>query len=848
MSEPALWLLDAFDMLSRRMGVAIVLASFTLSVVVAAPPDFPPSGNGIWFTEPGRGFDFWADDWLPVGNGYLAAMVNGQTTQEVTQLNIESLWAGGPFQYPNYNGGNKMPSEQQTVAQEMQVIRQAIFRSPDGTIDSIVELTNDITGYGSYVGAGYLLATLDLSGDFPDFVRWLDMDIAVQRTSWTQGNVSFLRETFCSHPTQACVQHINTTGSSSLPILTYAYSIDAEPGLPTPNVSCFDNSTLRITGTASSPGMAFEILARVSASGTNASVTCTPAATNNATITVRGASASWITWVGDTDYDANAGDAAHNFSFKGADPHDALVVRIGPATATPSTYANILAAHVADYSALMGKFHLDLGQKPDFDTPTDELRNAYQTDVGDTYLEWLLFNFGRYLLASSARGTLPANLQGKWGKDANNPWGADYHANINLQMNYWFAELTDMDVVRPLFDYIEKTWAPRGSLTAQYLYNISQGWATHDEMNIFGHTGMKQGGGTTSAAADYPEANAWMMVHVWDHFDFTQDTDWFKAQGWPLLKGVAQFHLQKLVPDTRFNDSTLVTIPCNSPEQAPITLGCAHAQQVIWELFNAIDKGYPISGDTDIAFLNEVRTKRAQMDKGIHIGSWGQLQEWKVDMDSPSDTHRHLSHLVGLYPGYAITGYDPAVQQTRKNYTHEEVIAAATTSLVHRGNGTGPDADSGWEKVWRAACWAQLANASEFYHELSYALERNFAPNLFSLYSAGPGAIFQIDANFGFTAALLNGLIQAPDVASTSDVYNVFVLPALPSNWRSGSIQNVRLRGGLGVSFSWEMSTLTSLEVVAADTVAAGRRIRFWHKAEVIRELTVFSEMNIKLM
>ncbi len=172
--------------------------------------------------------------------------------------------------------------------------------------------------------------------------------------------------------------------------------------------------------------MAFEILARVSASGNNASVACASINTNNATISVRGASASWITWVGGTDYDANAGDAAHGFSFKGVDPHDALVALIGPATATPSTYADILATHIADYSALMDKFQLDLGQKPDLDTPTDQLRDAYQTDIGDTYLEWLLFNFGRYLLASSARGTLPANLQGKWGKDVGNPWGADY--------------------------------------------------------------------------------------------------------------------------------------------------------------------------------------------------------------------------------------------------------------------------------------------------------------------------------------------------------------------------------------------------------------------------------------
>ncbi|KAI1792253.1 Six-hairpin glycosidase-like protein [Ganoderma leucocontextum] len=480
------------------------------------------------------------------------------------------------------------------------------------------------------------------------------------------------------------------------------------------------------------------------------------------------------------------------------------------AYATPSTYADILATHIADYSELMGTFQLARGQKTgDLDTLTDQLRAAYQTDVGDTYLEWLLFNFGRYLLASSARGALPANLQGKWGKDANNPWGADYHSNINLQMNYWFAELTDMDIVKPLFGYIEKAWAPRAALTAQYLYNISEGWVTHDEMNTFGHTGMKGSGNNTFSAADYPAGLLPKMLHVWEDFDFTQDADWFKAQGWPLLKGVAQFHLQKLVPDVHFNDSTLIVVPCNSPEQAPITLGCAHAQQVIWQLFHAIEKGFPISGDMDIAFLNAVRTMRAQMDNGIHIGPWGQLQEWKVDMDSPDDTHRHLSHLIGLYPGYAIT------------------------SLVHRRNGTAPDADSGWEKVWRGACWAQLGNASEFYLELSVRQTPSSATSrrtCFSFYSAGPGAIFQIDANFGFAAALLNGSIQAPDVPSTSDVYNVFILPALPANWPSGSIKT-------GPLMEISQTPLFNITLTDADTtwVVARFTLREPHRRQCVR-------------
>ncbi|KAI0718400.1 glycoside hydrolase family 95 protein [Cerioporus squamosus] len=827
---------------ARACVIGLALGLFS---VAAAPTGFPASGNGLWFNQPGR-LDAWSNDWLPIGNGYIAAMLQGETAQEAAQLNIESLWSGGPFQDPSYNGGNKLPSDQVTVAQQMQVIRQSIFQSDSGTIDNIEELTTDAGAYGSYVGAGYLLTSMDVTGDVSAFTRWLDMDAAVQRTLWTQSHTTFIRETFCSHPLEACMQHINTSDASALPALTYAYSIAAESGLPTPTVSCLDNSTLQVTGMASSPGMTFEILARVSAAvsdGSIPSVACGPAGTGNATISVSGASAAWLTWVGGTNYDQNAGDAAHNFTFQGADPHDALVALIDSATSSSSTYDDIVSAHVADYSGLMTKFELDLGQVPDLDTPTDQLKNAYETDTGNTYLEWLLFNFGRYLLAGSARGALPANLQGKWAKDSSNPWGAD--SNINIQMNYWFAELTDMDVVKPLFDYIQKNWVPRGSLTAQYLYNISEGWVTHDE--IFGHTGMKIGGGTTAQAADYPESNAWMMLHVWDHFDFTQDIAWFKSQGWPLLKSAAQFHLQKLVPDERFNDSTLVVVPCNSPEQVPITLGCAHAQQVIWQLFNAIEKGFPSSGDDDAEFLDEVRTKRSQMDKGIHIGSWGQLQEWKVDMDSPDDTHRHLSHLIGLYPGYAVTNYNATVQATASNYTYDEVIAAATTSLIHRGNGTGPDADSGWEKVWRAACWAQLGNASEFYHELSYALERNFAPNLFSLYSSGADAIFQIDANFGFPAALLNALFQAPDQPSIQDVYVVKVLPALPPQWSSGSIKGVRLRGGLSIGFAWKSRKVSAL-VLTADAVAPRRQVRFMQGNDEIKTVAVEPGVRVQIL
>ncbi|KAG6816007.1 hypothetical protein H0H87_009499 [Tephrocybe sp. NHM501043] len=713
-----------------------------VTLSISAPPGFPTSGNGLWFNTSAS---VWAKEWLPVGNGYLAAMVPGGTTYEATQLNIESLWSGGPASDPAYNGGNKQAADRFSTARVMDDYRKQIFQSPTGDITTL------------------------------------------------------------------------------------------ESGLPAPNITCLDSNTLRIRGTIeASRGMVYEILARLKTTPVKANTTTTQCiqlpvpsgAPFNATLQVKAGSSreAWISWVGDTDYSMDTGNAAAGFSFRGPDPHNSLLSLISSPAVGSSSFSSILSQHVADYkSALTEKFSLSLGQKPRLDVPTDVIKSQYKIDTGDGYLEWLLFNYGRYMLVSSGRGVLPANLQGKWANGYGNAWSADYHSNINIQMNYWAAEMTNLDVTLPLFDYFEKTWAPRGAYTAQVLYNITRGWVVHNEMNIFGHTGMK-GPGDTAQWANYPEANAWMMLHVWDHFDYTNDVVWWKVQGYPLLKGVASFHLDKLIPDLYSNDSTLVVSPCNSPEQTPITFGCAHAQQLIWQVFNAVEKGFAASGDTDTAFLAEVKDKRARMDKGIHIGTWGQLQEWKFDRDSPSDTHRHLSHLIGLYPGYAVTGYDPSVQGTPA--TKQQVIDAATVSLIHRGNGTGPDADSGWEKAWRAAAWAQLGNAEEFYHELSYAINRNFGPSLFSLYNPfDPDPIFQIDANLAYPAALLNALIQAPDTPTASTPLTVTLLPALPKQWPSGSIKGARIRGGLTLDLQWKngkpvgASFMVDANVVARDVV-----------------------------
>uniref|UniRef100_D8QJY6 Glycoside hydrolase family 95 protein n=1 Tax=Schizophyllum commune (strain H4-8 / FGSC 9210) TaxID=578458 RepID=D8QJY6_SCHCM len=821
-----------------------VLAAQTLAatrIVFAAPNGFPASGNGLWYDTPGTN---WGREYLPIGNGYIAAMTPGGTTLETTQLNLESLWSGGPFEDPSYNGGNKIPENRDSTRAAMASIRSAIFTSENGTIADATSFTDFSTG--SYAGAGYLFTTLGTSGDIAGYGRWLDLDQAIARTTWTQGNANIDRTTFCSHPAQACVQQ---TSASAAQNITYAFSVAPEIGLPSPNVTCLDDATLQVRGLAGAPGMLYEILFHALSAG-NSSVSCasadpydTSVDTLNATLSASGTDLT-IVWVGDTEYSMDAGDEAHDFSFRGEDPHDALLSRLS--SLQNSTFADLLEEHLQDVAdSTLNTFALDLGQTPQLDMTTAALIDAYETDEGNPYLEWLLFSYGRYLLWSSARGKLPANLQGKWAHLYLPQWGSD--ANINIQMNLWSAEMTGLDVTQSMFDYIEKTWVPRGTQTAQNLYNFDEGWVVHDELNIFGHTGMKWG---NPQAANYPEANAWMMMHVWDHFEYTNDVDWWKAQGYPLLKGAAQFHLQKLIEDQYFNDSSLIVAPCNSPEQQPVTFGCAHSQQLLWQLFIAAEKGYEAAGDNDGDFLDAIRNTRDKMDKGVHIGSWEQLQEWKVDMDDPDDTHRHLSHLIGLYSGYAIASFNASLQNSpssNASYTREQVLDAARTSLTHRGDGSGPDANAGWEKMWRAAAWAQLGDAEKFYHQLTYAIASNFGPNLLGVYTPGvANSTFQIDANLGHPGAVLNALIQVPDTATWDEALVVTLLPALPEQWSSGAITGARLRGGMSIDTSWSGGKLESATIVVAEN-ARDRDVRIAVGGDVVKEFRTEPGMVVNI-
>ncbi|KAG9098203.1 hypothetical protein FRC06_006651 [Ceratobasidium sp. 370] len=810
------------------------MRSVSRDAVGAVPAGFPVSGNGLWYDEVGEN---WSRQHFAIGNGYLGAVANGDPKSDRIYVNIESLWSGGPFEDPAYSGSNHPPSQADYLATQLAGIREAIFNSDRGTVGDVAPLTYPAGAYGSYASPGSFKLERTMSGEFSNYSRWLDMDVAVQRTTWSEPSSNFDRSYFCSNPSRACTVHTIATTPGAF---SANFSFEGEGDVPVPTTTCLDNATLQVRGHIAQSGMLYEFLAKVQQSGpANSTAGCTSDdKTGKAQLFTKGSTEAWISWVGGTEYSMETGNAASGYTFKGADPHAQLLDLIVKASSQSASTA--LAVHIADYRTALGGFSLDIGQKTNTEKTIAQIQRDYNEGVGDPYLEWLLFNLGRYMLVASTRSHLPVNLQGKWCKGPHPRWSSDYpyilDANINLQMNYWIAEMTNLKVTSSLWDYMEKTWAPRGAQTAKTLYNVTRGWVVHNEMNIFGHTGMKDGW-HNAEWANYPEAAAWMMIHVYDHFDYTNDVAWWKAQGWPLLKGVASFWLDHLVEDLHFKDGTLVTAPCNSPEQAVITLACAHSQQLIFQLFEAIEKGFDASGDDDKAFLAEVQAKKLKLDKGVKIGSFGQLQEWKVEFDSRDNRHRHLSHLVGLYPGYVLANFKPPTGQSQNpsQLTREQVLKATEVALESRGDGTAGDADAGWAKIWRAACWAQLQNPTKFYRQLAHAIRTNYAATLWSVYEPYESyPTFQIDANLGYPAALLNALIQAPDTSCLSDTLTISVLPALPAAWANGSITGAKIRGGMTLDLTWAGGKPVSGSIQVDAVVRYARKVEVLYSGKIV--------------
>lgn len=751
----------------------------------------------LWSTIPASSQDIIRTAY-PLGNGRLGAMPYGPPGFETINLNVDSLWSGGPFEVSNYTGGN--PTE--SVASALPGNRDWIFQNGTGNVS---ELLGDDRFYGSYRVLGNLSVEVPSisngkNASIEKYSRELILANGIHTTRYTVDGVGFETSTFCSFSDQVCVYSLNST--TSLP--TLVIRLDNELAGPELQNSTCDSGSVKLRGvTQLGPpeGMRYEAIVRL-INTKDVDMQCDVSRQGTLTVLPRNGTRSVVFVVGaGTNYEPKHGTSEHEYSFRGEDPTSKL--QETTSSAASKDFDTLRQRHIEDFEALTGRFEFSL---PDHlnasSVETSKLLARYNSSssVGDPYLESLLFDYGKYLFISSSRaGSLPPNLQGIWSEGLYAAWSGDYHANINLQMNHWTADQIGLtDLQSPLWDYMEDTWVPRGRETAKLLYD-APGWVVHNEMNIFGHTGMKSG----ASWANYAAAAAWMMQHVWDHWEYSQNTTWLATQGYPLLKGVAEFWLSQLQEDKFNNDGTLVVNPCNSPEHGPTTFGCAHYQQLIHQIFDAVLSASTIISEPDTSFTNNISLALSRLDKDLHIGSFFQLKEWKIPdsfgYEVPNDTHRHLSELTGWYPGSSISSF-------LNGYTNTTVQSAVANKLLSRGNGNGADANAGWGKVWRAACWARLNDTEHAHFQLRYSIEQNFAAgNALSMYSAR-NTPFQIDANFGFGGAVLSMLVVDLPVAHGREgtTKSVVLGPAIPVAWEGGSVRGLRLRGGGSVDFRWD--------------------------------------------